>query len=191
MSESQKQASLELVQSWRNNFSSAAEISAQHIPDKYDLRDVGGVDYMGRQLNQGSCASCYTIAFVYLVENRLKLQNEFTDSISPQFLLDCNYLTEGCSGGWAINHGFFAEIGGLMPESCASYKASTYDSKCYEHSSCSPVARVTGSHYMKDITVEKIQQEILYNGAVQTSWNPPYYFNSYVSGLLEPSVAFA
>ena len=30
-------------------------------------------------------------------------------------------MTEGCAGGWAIYNGFFAENGGMVPESCASY----------------------------------------------------------------------
>lgn len=39
----------------------------------------------------------------------------------------------------------------------------------------------------KDVTVESIQREILFNGAVQTSWNPPAYMITYSKGMLDPS----
>ena len=142
---------------------------------------------MGRQIAQGSCFSCYTLAFTYVVENRLKLKDALDGSISAQFLLNCNYMTEGCGGGWAVFHGYFAEVGGLMPDSCGPGYEDSTEGSCDRFSSCEPVAKVTKTYLMKDITVDKIKQEILYNGAVQTSWSPPYYHNSYVSGLLEPS----
>ena len=82
VSDEQRQASLERVQSWRKNFSSAAEITQDSMSESYDLRDVDGVDYMGRQIAQGSCFSCYTLAFTYVVENRLKLKDALDGSIS-------------------------------------------------------------------------------------------------------------
>jgi len=34
-------------------------------------------------------------------------------------------MTEGCTGGWAVMNGFFAENAGLVAEDCAPYKAFT------------------------------------------------------------------
>lgn len=50
--------------------------------------------------------------------------------LSPQFLMQCNYMNEGCDGGWAIFHGFLAEKGGLLTEECAPYKARTKGHSC-------------------------------------------------------------
>ena len=36
-------------------------------------------------------------------------------------LLDCNYMTEGCDGGWPFFHGYLAENGYLVTEACAPY----------------------------------------------------------------------
>jgi hypothetical protein len=83
------------------------------------------------------------------------MRGELTELISAQFLKNCNYLSEGCDGGWAINHGFFAELGGLMPESCAAYTADTTQS-CSAYGFCSPIARVTESKVMYNPTVEDI-----------------------------------
>jgi hypothetical protein len=41
--------------------------------------------------------------------------------LSIQQLISCNYLTEGCNGGWGILNGFFAENVGLIKEECAPY----------------------------------------------------------------------
>jgi hypothetical protein len=33
---------------------------------------VDGINFMGKVRDQGSCGSCYTVAFVTLIENRLR-----------------------------------------------------------------------------------------------------------------------
>ena len=33
---------------------------------------MDGVNFMGKVRDQGSCGSCYTVAFVTLIENRLR-----------------------------------------------------------------------------------------------------------------------
>jgi hypothetical protein len=39
--------------------------------------------------------------------------------------MTCNYLNEGCEGGWAILNGFFGEGAHFVSESCAPYKEKT------------------------------------------------------------------
>ena len=41
--------------------------------------------------------------------------------LSPQFLMMCNYMNEGCDGGWPFFHGFLSENGYLVTEECAPY----------------------------------------------------------------------
>lgn len=58
------------------------------------------------------------------MESRLKLKyGQEIEQLSPQFLLNCNYLTEGCEGGWPHMHAYFAENGYVVAESCAPYQA--------------------------------------------------------------------
>ena len=45
-------------------------------------------------------------------------------------MLSCNYLNEGCEGGWAMMNGFFAENGALVGEDCAKYMGTTVGSPC-------------------------------------------------------------
>lgn len=64
------------------------------------------------------------MAFVQAIEARLKLKyghKHKIPDISPQFLLTCNYMNEGCSGGFGILHGYFAENGHLVSEECAPF----------------------------------------------------------------------
>ena len=60
-----------------------------------------------------------------MIENRLKLKHgvDKVPELSVQHLMNCNYMNEGCMGGWAAFNGFFAENAGLVEESCAPYNA--------------------------------------------------------------------
>ena len=42
-----------------------------------------------------------------------------------QQVLSCNYLNEGCNGGWSMFNGYLAENGYLVSETCAPYKGTT------------------------------------------------------------------
>ena len=51
------------------------------------------------------------------MEARLKLKyGKDIEQLSTQMLLDCNYMTEGCEGGWPHLHAYFAENGYLVSE---------------------------------------------------------------------------
>lgn len=62
--------------------------------------------------------------------------------------MQCNYMNEGCDGGWSIFHGFFAENAGLLTEDCAPYTARTKGHSCADYSHCKPYARVMKSYYV-------------------------------------------
>lgn len=60
------------------------------------------------------------------MESKLKVKyGQEVPQLSPQFLLNCNYLTEGCEGGWPHFHSYFAENGHLVSEECAPYMGVT------------------------------------------------------------------
>ena len=92
---------------------------------------------------------------IYVLESRLKMKSSFTEDLSPQHLLSCNYLTEGCDGGWGILHGYFAEQGGIMPDSCAPFKDGG-EGKCSSYAGCEPIARVSKTEHLKPSGAEEI-----------------------------------
>jgi hypothetical protein len=69
-------------------------------------------------------------------------------SLSPQFIMECNYLNEGCDGGWGVLNGFFAEHASLISEECAPYKARTKGMSCSQYKNCPEVAKINKSYYV-------------------------------------------
>ena len=65
-----------------------------------------------------------------------------------QFLLSCNYLNEGCDGGWPIFNGYFTENGYIVGEKCAPYKGKTKGVGCAMFERCPPVAKVHSSYFL-------------------------------------------
>ena len=110
------------IQKWQNNYNSSDQIPHYEVPLSFDLRNVSGIDFTSKVRDQGGCGSCYTFSFIQVIESRLKQKyGKPVAPLSVQQLLSCNYMTEGCDGGWAIMHGFLAENAGISSEECASY----------------------------------------------------------------------
>ena len=109
-------------------------------------------------------------------------------ALSPQFMMQCNYMNEGCDGGWSIFHGFFAENAGLVTEKCAPYTARTKGHKCSDYKDCKPYARVTKSYYVNGYnfspTEMQIRKEMLMYGPVTTEFKCNDDFQVYKSGIM-------
>lgn len=101
----------------------AAQIPDKEIPESFDLRNIDGVNYAGKVRDQGDCGSCYANAFIQVIESRLRMKYGIfvVPDLSVQQIVSCNYMTEGCSGGWGNMNGFFAENVPLVTEGCAPY----------------------------------------------------------------------
>lgn len=110
------------LQVYQKDYPDADAIPEDKIPSSFDLRNVDGWDMTGGVKDQGGCGSCYTFSFLQAVESRLiQTTGKGVEPLSAQQLISCNYMTEGCEGGWAIFNGFFAENSNLVGESCAPY----------------------------------------------------------------------
>ena len=97
-------------------YKSSSSIPEREIPASFDLRNISGVNYAGEVRNQEGCAASSSHSFIQVVENRLRMQHGVTiiPNLSVQQLISCNYMNEGCEGGWSIFNGFFAENIGLF-----------------------------------------------------------------------------
>ena len=89
-------------------------------------------------------------------------------------MMQCNYMNEGCDGGWAIFNGFLAENGHITTEDCAPYTARTKNHNCAQYEKCPKHAKVTKSEYLAGYnynpSVELIQKEMLINGPLVTEF---------------------
>lgn len=56
--------------------------------------------------------------------------------------MQCNYMNEGCDGGWSFFHGYLTENGYMVSEECAPYTAKTKGQKCGKYKKCKPISNV-------------------------------------------------
>lgn len=117
---------LQHAQQWSKKYTGADEIPDSEIPESYDLSNIDGYDFTNPVRDQGPCGSCYTVSFTQVIESRLKLKyGKEIPQMSSQYLMQCNYMNEGCDGGWSFFNGYLAENGHLVSENCAPYLAKT------------------------------------------------------------------
>jgi len=68
--------------------------------------------------NQGDCGSCWAHATVGAIESAYGIKNgKVIDHLSPQQLVDCSMMTNGCKGGWPEDaYSYVQNSGGVMSE---------------------------------------------------------------------------
>lgn len=102
--------------------------------------------------------------------------------------MTCNYMNEGCDGGWSFFHGYLAENGHMVDETCAPYLGKTKGEQCGKYSQCKPISRIQESYFIGGAygqsSEEKMMKEILRNGIVNGELNVPRVFSFYQQGIL-------
>ena len=108
--------------------------------------------------------------------------------LSPQFLMTCNYMNEGCDGGWPFFHGYLAENGHMVTEECAPYKGKTKGDSCSNYASCEPHSKMQNTYFVGkgygDSTEKNMMKEILRNGIVNGELQCPKVFSMYNEGIM-------
>jgi hypothetical protein len=107
-----------------------AEMETEHgLPHAVDWRskyDEHGhaQDFTAPARSQGHCGSCYAMAIAAAAESRIRIKSGNKDKavISPQQMLSCSNLNQGCLGGYPFLLAKHAHEQGLVPESCMSYR---------------------------------------------------------------------
>ncbi|XP_029922587.1 dipeptidyl peptidase 1 [Myripristis murdjan] len=93
------------------------------LPKQWDWRDVNGVNYLSPIRNQGTCGSCYSFATMGLLEARIRIltNNSETPIFSPQQVLSCSQYSQDCDGGFPYLIGKYVQDFGIVDESCFPY----------------------------------------------------------------------
>ena len=123
-------------------------INIAEMPDAWNWEDVDGYDFTGRHVDQGSCGSCYLLANNNMLESRIKIWFGKEVLLGHQQRLDCNFMNEGCHGGWGFFDGLFVEQFGAVADQCARYEGSASPEGCGRWSGCDPVAGVKDTYYV-------------------------------------------
>ena len=102
-------------------------------------------------------------------------------------MMACNYMNEGCDGGWPHFNVFMAENGHVVSEECAPYLHQTKNDKCKNYESCKPIAMVENSYFVGGgwgaTTEKKMMKEILRNGPINGDFQAPSMFAMYKEGV--------
>lgn len=177
------------VQKYQKQYKTSEDIAESEIPVQYDFRNIEGYDFTNAVRDQGHCGSCYTEAFNQAVESRLKIKyGKKVPVLSAQHVLSCNYMTEGCQGGWPHLNGFFAEQAYLVSDKCAPYQGKTKGVLCKQFEKCQPEAKVIKTRYVGggwgEVSEKQMMKEILMNGPVSVEFQANKLFQSYSDGIL-------
>ncbi|KAE8736738.1 Cathepsin C-like peptidase 1, partial [Frankliniella occidentalis] len=136
--------------------------------------------------NQGSCGSCYAFSSVGMMEARLRLRtnNTVQTMLSPQDVVSCSGLSQGCDGGFPyLIAGRYAQDYGLVDEQCAPYTGK--DSSC-PRESCDRVYssgyRYVGGYY-GGCNEAEMKLALVQNGPVSVSFEVHPDFMHYKSGV--------
>lgn len=130
------------------------------------------------------------MSFLGAVESRLKMKFGKDINLSAQQILSCNYLNEGCEGGWSMFNGFLMESGHFVSEECGPYRGSTNGDSCKFYQKCEPIAKIADSYFIEtsqkenSVNEKKIMKEIFRNGAVVGEFKAPNRFRYYDKGIL-------
>lgn len=150
-------------------------------PASYDWREHGAVT---KVKNQGMCGSCWAFSAVGNLEgqHQIKTGGSAID-LSPQQLVDCDKVDQGCNGGLmedAFN--YVKSAGGIESESDYSYKG--YDASCSFDSS-KVVAKVNGFKFAGTEDEEQIKTFLYQTGPLAVALNAtPLQF--YFWGIFNP-----
>lgn len=112
----------------------AEEVGSITAPAAYDLRNVGGQNYVTSIKNQGGCGSCVAFGTAATVESTFRVQRGnagLAIDLSEAQLFYCYARSEGnnCGTGWWPQNSFnFFQSSGVSDEACYPYTAS--DQNC-------------------------------------------------------------
>ncbi|XP_029812360.1 dipeptidyl peptidase 1 isoform X1 [Suricata suricatta] len=108
-----------------------------NLPASWDWRNVRGTNFVTPVRNQASCGSCYSFASMGMLEARIRIltNNTQTPILSPQEVVSCSQYAQGCDGGFPyLIAGKYAQDFGLVEEACFPYTGT--DSPCKPKEDC-------------------------------------------------------
>lgn len=127
-----------------------AHQEAAGLPSAYDLRNVGGKNYITPVTNQSSCGSCVAFGVVATIEGQLRRQRSNPNlkvDLSEAHLYFCHARARGrtCSTGWWPQEALDDfKSKGVVDEACYPYDLSKTkcDGLCSNHAS--RTTKITG-----------------------------------------------
>ncbi|MCH2133212.1 MAG: C1 family peptidase [Phycisphaerales bacterium] len=109
---------------WRQGapFDNAPPQARGVLPEAFDWRNVGGVNYCTPVRDQAGCGSCWAFAVIGSMEAGIKIGYGTSTDLSEQWLVSCCGLG-GCSGEWPGNAADKLLANGASVDVCGDYGA--------------------------------------------------------------------
>jgi C1A family cysteine protease len=128
----------QIANSWASAEESqkASAIGAVGVPAAYDLRNVGGRNFVTPIRDQGSCGSCVAFGTTATVEAQVRVQYgnpNYPIDLSEAHLFFCHARERGanCSTGWWPKEAFDAyQSKGVSDEACYPYSSGLAKKDC-------------------------------------------------------------
>jgi C1A family cysteine protease len=166
----------------------AEAIGAVGAPAAYDLRNVGGKNFVTPIKDQGGCGSCVAFGSVATVEGTLRVQRgdaTLAVDLSEAHLFFCHGRARGatCSTGWwpAQACEDFKNKG-VVDESCYPYNLANTDCSGLCSNSAERVVKITGSQELTGKPAQ-IKEWVSTKGPVSSCFIVYDDFFSYKSGI--------
>jgi cathepsin C len=172
---------------------SLADVDAGHdvsdLPEKWDWRDVDGVNYLFEPQDQGQCGSCYAFATIDMIQTRIaiKSRNRLRRRLAVQDILSCGKYSQGCKGGFPYLAAKYVNDFGVSTQSCMPYRAST--GRCMANKSCARTNRayIKGYRYVGGYfggcTERAMMLEIMRNGPIALGFEVSQQLMHYSKGV--------
>eukprot|EP00088_Acartia_fossae_P005496 TRINITY_DN12461_c0_g1_i3.p1 TRINITY_DN12461_c0_g1~~TRINITY_DN12461_c0_g1_i3.p1 ORF type:complete len:477 (-),score=87.30 TRINITY_DN12461_c0_g1_i3:116-1519(-) len=161
----------------------------KYVPESWDWRNVDGVNYVPKVRDQGKCGSCYAFASRGMLEARLNIltKNTRNISLSPQDIMDCSPLSQGCSGGFPyLVAGRYGKDYGFVEESCNPYRQE--DGTCSIDGKKNCVRHYTARYayvggYYGACNEDEMKKALVKNGPMAVAFEVESDFMMYKSGI--------
>ncbi|XP_077197524.1 dipeptidyl peptidase 1 [Paroedura picta] len=160
--------------------------AAASLPASWDWRNVNGVSYVSPVRDQGSCGSCYAFATMGMLEARIRVlsNNTQTPILSPQQVVSCAEYAQGCEGGFPYLIGKYAQDFGMVEEPCLPYTAApspcSLKKDCYRYYTSD--YRYVGGFY-GGCNEALMKLELVKNGPMAVSFQVYADFPAYSGGI--------
>ncbi len=172
-----------------------------NLPASYDLRSLGGRNYITPVKNQQYCGSCWAFATIAAVESTIKKTNPNSNvDLSEQDLLCGASILGGCSGGLPSQALNYIIDSGITDESCLSYDIvftpghGVYGSSRGNCGKCSnpPIKKILNFESILSLNnggtadyVNKMKRALIQNGALILSFAVYDDFYTYSEGIYQ------
>jgi len=156
------------------------------VPPAWDWRNVSGINYLSEVRNQGVCGSCYAFSSMGMLEARVRIATANTKqfTFSPQDVVSCSELAQGCDGGFPyLIAGRYGKDFGVVEEACSPYTGHTSacaTKSCLRHYTAD--YRYVGGYY-GGCSEEAMKEALVSRGPLSVSFEVYDDFMQYKSGI--------